>query len=181
MWGVSGGLLAGAVLAWSTAFGLVPWLRRLRRAWREGRAGRDFGRSLDYLEATAPELRPEELWALLAKALREYLEARTRIPYRALTAREAQSALPDDLPEGWPRRPPPCWARGIRSGSPGKAPEAGSPRRSGAPVRFSDPSRRRPVTSFDNPLAFLLVLAVPAWILPALPGDAQGRKPTPAP
>ncbi len=100
VWGVSGGLLAGAVLAWSTAFGLVPWLRRLRRAWREGRAGRDFGRSLDYLEATAPELRPEELWALLAKALREYLEARTRIPYRALTAREALSALPDNLPEG---------------------------------------------------------------------------------
>jgi|GEM_PF-3223895 len=100
VWGVSGGLLTGAVLAWSTAFGLVPWLRRLRRAWREGRAGRDFGRALDYLEASAPEFQPEELWALLAKALREYLEARTRVPYRALTAREALSASPDNLPGG---------------------------------------------------------------------------------
>ena len=100
VWGAAGGLLLGAVLAWSTAFGLVPWLRRLRRAWREGRAGRDFGHALDYLESAQADLRTEELWALLAKALREYLSIRTRVPYRSYTASEARSAFPDGLPEG---------------------------------------------------------------------------------
>lgn len=98
VWGVSGSLLAAAVLAWSTAFGLIPWIRRLRKAWRDGRAGRDFGRTLDYLEAAAPGFLPEESWALLAKALREYLAARTGVPYQAFTAREARAVFPDNLP-----------------------------------------------------------------------------------
>lgn len=98
VWGASGGLLAGAILAWSVAFGLVPWIRRLRRAWKDGRAGRDFGRSLDYLESAAAEFRPEELWALLSKSLREYLAVRSRLPYQAFTAREARAASPEALP-----------------------------------------------------------------------------------
>lgn len=100
VWGASGGLLAGATLAWSIAFGLVPWVRRLRRAWKDGRAGRDFGRSLDYLESAAAEFRPEELWALLAKSLREYLAARSLLPYQAFTAREARTVSPETLPPG---------------------------------------------------------------------------------
>lgn len=100
VWGSAGGLLAAAILAWTAAFGLVPWIRRLRRAWKEGRAGRDFGRALDYLESSAGDFRAEEVWALLAKALREYLAARTRIPYTAMTSREVRSAVPEGLPAG---------------------------------------------------------------------------------
>ncbi len=100
VWGGAGGLLAAAVLAWSAVFGLLPWIRRLRRAWKEGRAGRDFARVLDYLESSAGEFRAEETWALLAKSLREYLAARTRIPYTAMTAREARATSPEELPAG---------------------------------------------------------------------------------
>lgn len=98
VWGSAGGLLAGAALAWSTVFGLFPWLRRLRRAWKDGRAGRDFGRILDYLESVLEDFPPEELWALLSKSLREYLAARSRIPYQSLTAREARHTDPGSLP-----------------------------------------------------------------------------------
>ena len=98
VWGASGSLLAAAVLAWSTAFGLIPWIRRLRKAWRDGRAGRDFGRTLDYLESSAAGFLPEQSWALLAKALREYMAARTGIPYRSFTAREARAVFPENLP-----------------------------------------------------------------------------------
>ena len=99
VWGLAGGGLAAVLLAWSLAFGLIPWIRRMRKAWREGRAGRDFGRSLNYLEKTADSLRPDEFWALLVKALRKYMGACTRAPYESYTAREALSACPDGLPE----------------------------------------------------------------------------------
>lgn len=100
VWGSAGVLLTGGALVWASVFGLIPWLRRLRRAWKEGRAGRDFARSLDYLDSVAPEFQADELWALLAKALREYLTARSRIPYRSLTAQEARRVDPDTLPAG---------------------------------------------------------------------------------
>jgi len=97
VWGVAGALLLAVASTWSVVFGLLPWLRRMRRAWREGRAGRDFGRALDYLEKSSASLQADELWALLVKALRGYMSARTTCPYQAYTAREARTASPDNL------------------------------------------------------------------------------------
>lgn len=100
VWGVAGFFLVTALLAWSLFFWILPWLRRIRRIWREGQAARDFGRSLDYLEETAESLKADEIWALIANGLRNYLSKRTPVPYRAYTAREAGMVAPETLPEG---------------------------------------------------------------------------------
>lgn len=100
VWGFSGALLGAAGLAWTLTFGLLPWIRRMRRAWREGRAGRDFESALAYLETSSADLREEERWALLVKALRQYLAARTPFPYQAFTSSEARNADPERLPAG---------------------------------------------------------------------------------
>jgi hypothetical protein len=100
VWGVAGFFLVTALLAWSLVFWILPWLRRMRRMWREGQAARDFGRSLDYLEETAESLKADEIWALLTNGLRNYLSKRTSVPYRAYTAREAGMVAPETLPEG---------------------------------------------------------------------------------
>ncbi len=98
VWSLAGSVLAAAVLAGSLAFGFLPWMKRMRKLWREGRAGRDFAGFLDYLDTTAADLSAEDVWALLSSALRRYLGERTHCPYPALTAREAASAAPENLP-----------------------------------------------------------------------------------